>query len=277
MAETYELRLIGAPRTPLRDFYHALQRLSWPTTLTCIVVVYLVLNALFGLGYLAVGGVTSASPESFSDAFFFSVQTMGTIGYGTMSPTTPAANGLVVAESVISLLFTALTTGLVFAKFSRPTARVMFSKRIALSEMNGVPTLAFRVGNARSNEIVDAKIRITLTRTEHTLEGKTFYRVVDLAPSRGRILSLQRAWTVLHVIDESSPLYGETAESLDAQEAELRVAVSGTDDIWMQTVHASHRYSDEDIAWAHRLTDIISDQGGVVQIDLRKFDEVEPV
>ena len=108
MAEDYDFRLIGAPRTPLRDFYHALMRLSWPTTLTCIVVVYLFLNALFAAAYLGVGGVASARTGSFADAFFFSVQTMGTIGYGALSPTTPAANVLVVVESVISLLFTAL-------------------------------------------------------------------------------------------------------------------------------------------------------------------------
>ncbi|MCA9609251.1 MAG: hypothetical protein KC619_26800 [Myxococcales bacterium] len=276
MAEDYDFRLIGAPRTPLRDFYHALMRLSWPTTLTCIVVVYLFLNALFAAAYLGVGGVASARTGSFADAFFFSVQTMGTIGYGALSPTTPAANVLVVVESVISLLFTALATGLVFAKFSRPTARVMFSERLALSDMNGVPTLAFRIGNARSNQIVDAVVRMTLVRTEQTLEGKTFYRTVDLEPARSRILSLQRAWVVLHVVDERSPLFAETAASLAEKEGEIQVTVSGTDDIWMQTVHASHRYMADDIAWGSRLVDIVHEEGDSFVIDLRKFHAVEP-
>ncbi|MGE0788129.1 MAG: ion channel [Sandaracinaceae bacterium] len=276
MAADYEFRMIGAPRTPLRDFYHALMRLDWPTTLGCIVVVYLGLNAIFAGAYVAVGGVTAARSGSFLDAFFFSVQTMGTIGYGAMAPTSAWANALVVAESVVSLLFTALATGLVFAKFSRPTARVMFSQHVTISDMNGVPTLAFRIGNARSNQIVDAVVRMTLVRTERTAEGKTFYRTVDLVPARSRILSLRRAWIVLHPLDEASPLFGETVESLAEKEAEIQVAVSGTDDIWMQTVHASHRYEHDEIAWGSRLADIITDDGNVLLVDLRKFHAIEP-
>jgi inward rectifier potassium channel len=235
-----------------------------------------VANAIFACIYLVTGGVEHAKPDSFADAFFFSVQTMGTIGYGAMSPSSFGANVVVVAESVTSLLVTALATGLVFAKFSRPTARVLFTRNATISKMDGVPTLAFRLGNQRSNRIVDANVRLSLTRTNQTLEGKTFYRSVDLQLVRERISSLQRSWTVLHVIDEKSPLFRETAESLAEKEAELLVTVSGLDDMWMQTVHASHRYMHHHIAWNSRLVDVLSESPGVMILDLRKFHDLEP-
>ncbi len=274
--EEYEIRVIGAARTPLRDFYHALLRLSWPATIGVVAGAYFGANALFAALYLAVGGVAHAHPGSLRDAYFFSIQTMGTIGYGAMYPETDAANVLVTLESVVGLLLTALSTGLVFARFSRPTARLMFSERVAISPMNGLPTLAFRIGNRRGNRIVEALVRVLLTRTEITEEGKVFYRMLDLKLVRERILSLTRAWTVLHVIDESSPLWGETPETLAKKDAEILIAVSGTDDIWMQNVVASYRYGNSQFAWGARLADVLSEEGDVMTLDLRKFHDLEP-
>jgi inward rectifier potassium channel len=271
----YEVRVIGAARTPLRDFYYALMRLSWPSTLVAIAGTDLALNALFAFGFLAVGGVDNARRGSWLDAFFFSVQTFGTIGYGTLTPSTTAANTLVVVESVASLVFTAMATGLVFAKFSLPTARVMFTREAAISLMNGVPTLSFRIGNLRSNRLVESHVRVAITRTEQTLENKTFYRMLDVPLTRERIPSLSRSWTVLHVIDEKSPLYGETAESLEANEAELSVSIVGIDDLWMQSVHATHRYMWTDIAWGKRHADVLSEEGNTMTLDLRKFHDLE--
>jgi inward rectifier potassium channel len=166
-----EIRVIGASRTPLSDFYHALLRLRWPATIGAISGAFLAINALFALAYLLTGGIAHARPGSFADAFYFSVQTMGTIGYGAMFPESAAANTLVVAEAIASLTMTALATGLVFAKFSRPTARIVFSKRAVISPMNGAPTLMLRVGNERGNRIVDVAIRASISRTERTAEG----------------------------------------------------------------------------------------------------------
>jgi inward rectifier potassium channel len=272
----YEIRIIGAARTPLRDFYHAVMRLSWPATLAVIAGADLALNALFALGFLVVGGVDHMRPGSFVDAFFFSVQTFGTIGYGTLTPVTTGANALVVLESVASLVFTALATGLVFAKFSLPTARVMFTREAVISIMDGRPTLSFRIGNLRSNQIVEAHVRVTLVRTEMTREKKTFYRMVDLPLARERIPSLSRSWTLMHVIDEQSPMLGETAESLAAKEAEIGVHVVGIDDLWMQSVHASHRYMWTDIAWGKRHADVLTDEKNAIILDLRKFHDLEP-
>src|SRR4051812_37199282 len=199
--------IIGHRRTPLRDFYHALLQMPWWGTLATISALYLVANALFALGYLATGGLAHAEPGSFGDAFFFSVQTMGTIGYGAMYPTTRLANAVVVLESIVGLLVTALATGLVFAKFSRSTARVVFSREAVISPLDGVPTLSFRVGNERGNAIVDVQLRMTMVRTEVTREGSTFYRTLDVKLVRDRILSLARSWTVMHRIDDASPFF----------------------------------------------------------------------
>jgi inward rectifier potassium channel len=273
----YEIKVVGDRSTPLRDFYHALLKAPWWATVVAISATFLVANALFALAFLAVGGVTHAAPASFRDAFFFSVQTMGTIGYGAMFPDSTAANVVVVAESLISLLLTALATGLVFAKFSRSTARFVFSRRAVISPLNGVPTLAFRLGNQRGNEIVDAKIRLVMIRTEQTPEGGTFYRMLDLVPTRARALSLSRSWNVLHLIDASSPLAGETPTSAAAKEIELQVMVIGIDDISMQTVHTSHRYFAKDILWGARMADVLMEiDSSHLVLDLRRFHDVEP-
>lgn len=275
----YDIHIIGARPTPLRDFYHLLLQRSWALTIAVMTAVFLLANGIFALLYLWVGGVAHARPGSLLDLFYFSVQTMGTIGYGAMYPEAPGANALVVAESLVGLLLTALFTGLVFAKFSRPVARMVFSQRAAVSLMNGVPTLALRVGNQRGNTIVDAQLRVSLVRTERTSEGKTFYRMVDLKLCRERALSLSRSFTILHPITEDSPLRGATPEELVAQEAELQVLVLGLDDVTMQAVHASHQYLAEGdgIVFGARHADVLSANadGGLV-LDLRRFHDLEP-
>ena len=241
-----------------------------------IVTGYLTVNALFAVGYWLTGGVANVAPRSLVDAFFFSVQTMGTIGYGAMYPVSRAANCLVVAESIVGLTLTALATGLVFAKFSRPTARVTFSRQATISPMNGVPTLMFRIGNERNNPIVDAKIRVNLVRTELTHEGKTFYRMQDLKLSRDGALSLSRSWNVMHALDETSPLRGSTPDSLLRDDAELQILVVGFDDASMQPVHALHQYAAGHIAWGARLADVLSEaDDGALVLDLTKFHEIE--
>ena len=273
----YEIRVIGGAHAPLRDFYHALLRLPWSGTIAAISAAYLIANALFSISYLEIGGFSQAAIGSFKDAFFFSVQTMGTIGYGAMFPASTAANVVVVIESIVSLLLTALATGLVFAKFSRSTARFVFTRRAVISPVGGVPTLQFRLGNERGNQLVNAQIRMVMVRTEVLPEGGTFYRMLDLHPTRERALSLSRSWNVLHVIDASSPLAGETPVSLAEKEIELTVMVLGTDDVSMQTVHASHRYFAKDIVWGARLADVLSETSdGNMLLDLNRFHDVEP-
>jgi inward rectifier potassium channel len=276
-SEGYDVRVVGGPTPGPRDLYHSLLRVSWWAVIAAIAGAYLALNALFGAVYLAVGGIANAAPGSFADAFFFSVQTMGTIGYGSMYPATPPANAVVVVESVVGLVFTALATGLVFVRFSRSRARVVFSAPVAIGPMDGTPTLMVRLGNARSDRIVGASFRLTLVRTTRTKEGVAIYRNVDLPLVRGRADALARSWTVLHRIEAGSPLEGDTPESLAASEAELTLAVEGTDETSMQPAHAQHTWTHRSIAWGARLADVLSEtpEGGLL-LDLRRFHDVVP-
>lgn len=270
------MTVIGDRPTPLRDFYHLILRTGWPATFGLIAAAFLAANAFFAFAYVEVGGVAHARDGNFADAFFFSAQTLATIGYGAMYPDAPAAHFLVVAESIVGLILTALATGIVFAKFSRSTARIVFSKQAVISEMNGVPTLQLRVGNERGNRIVDATIRASISRTERTAEGRTFYRNVDLKLVREHLFSLSRSWVILHVIDDESPLKGANAATVVAQEIEINVMIVGIDDISMQTVFASHQYFAAQIVWGGKLADVLSEaEDGSLILDLRKFHDVE--
>lgn len=274
---SYKIHVVGARRTELRDLYHALLKIPWWAALAVIAGCYLALNALFALLYLWVGGVANAAPGSFLDAFFFSVQTMGTIGYGAMYPATRAANAVVVGESLCGLVVTALATGLVFVRFSLTRGRLVFSHCAAIGPMNGVPTLQIRIGNDRNNQIFDAQIRLMLMISTVTEEGMRFYRNTDLPLLRSHAPALSRSWSVLHAIDAQSPLHGQTPESLEKMEAELTVTVSGTDETSLQTVYGRRTYEAREVSWGARLADVLSDlPNGDLQLDVRKFHELTP-
>ncbi|HEX9288795.1 MAG TPA: ion channel [Anaeromyxobacteraceae bacterium] len=276
-SEGYEIRVIGGPAAGLRDLYHSLLRVPWWATLVTIVGGYLLLNTLFAVLFVAVGGVANAKPGSFLDAFFFSVQTMGTIGYGTMYPATRLANAIVVVESVTGLVATALATGLVFVRFSQTRARVAFCSRVAIGPMDGAPTLMMRIGNERRGRIVDATFRLTLMRTTRTGEGVPVYRIADLPLVRDGAPALTRSWTVLHRIAPGTPLHGDTPESLAAGEVELTLAVTGTDETSLQPVHAQHTWMSGSIVWGARLADVLSETpDGNMLLDLRRFHDLSP-
>jgi inward rectifier potassium channel len=269
------VKVVGAPRMTLRDFYHLFLRVRWSAAIAAIVVSYLTLNAAFAAAFVVSGGVANAEPGSFFDAFCFSVQTMGTVGYGAMYPASHAANLIVILESVTSLIVTAVATGLVFAKFSRSSARIVFSNQAVIGPMEGVPTLMLRVGNERSNQILEATIHLALLRTEKTKEGMVFYRMYDLKLTRDRSPAMARSWTVLHPIVSDSPLYGATPQSMAEQEVEILVSVVGVDDTSLQPVHARKQYQHTDVVWGARHGDIISeDAEGNVILDIRRFHHV---
>ncbi|HEX9053168.1 MAG TPA: ion channel [Anaeromyxobacter sp.] len=276
-ADGYEMRTIGVPSAGLRDVYHWFLRVPWWGALGAIVGAYLLLNALFALVYLAVGGVAGAARGSFLDAFFFSIETMGTIGYGAMYPASRAANLVMAVESIVGILVVALVTGLAFARFSLARARVVFSRQVAVGPYDGVPTVMIRLGNERRGRIVDAWFRLSLMRTQRSADGSVAYRTTDLALVRDRAPALSRSWTVLHRILEGSPLAGETPESLAAAEAELTLAVIGTDETSLQAVHAQHTWTTASIVWGTRLADVLSETpAGDVVLDLRRFHDLTP-
>ncbi len=269
--------VVGAGAHPLRDAYHLVLSMSWASSIGLLTGVYLAMNAVFAVGYLLTGGVTGARTGSFGDAFFFSVQTMGTTGYGSMYPTSVAANLLMTTESIVGLIVTALATGIVFARFSRTTGEIIFSRYACISPMDGVPSLAFRIGNDRSGAIYEARVTASIVRTERTKEGHVFYRLYDLGLVRSVSQALARSFTIMHRVDEKSPLAGETPESCAKAEVEFLVTVVGTDETSLQPVHARHRYELKDVLWGARLADILRElPDGRIELDLRKFHETTP-
>jgi inward rectifier potassium channel len=275
--EPYTITVVGAPPTPFRDAYHALLRMSWWRMLAILVGAFLALNALFAVAYVLTGGVAHARPGSYVDAFTFSIETFGTIGYGEMYPAGAGAHVLVALQAISSLLLTAIATGLMFAKFGRASARMVFAERLTLSPIDGIPTLVVRLGNGRGNRILDVSARLVMMRTERTKEGQVLYRMLDLKLVRERSPALSRAWAIMHRVDEESPLHGWTPSSLAQSEAELTVSVGGLDDATNQVVHSIHRYMFSDIAWGSRPADILSETAdGNMRLDLRHFHELVP-
>jgi inward rectifier potassium channel len=192
-----------------------------------------------------------------------------------MHPVSSAANAIVVVESMTSVVFTALATGIVFARFSRSSEAVIFSRHPCISLMDGVPTLALRVGNDREGSIAEATVRIAFLRTHRTAENVTMYRQTDVKLVRERTALLGRTWTVMHVIDETSPLAKADPELCKRDEVELVVSVVGTDETTLQPVHGRIRYLAEEILWGYRLDDVLSERpDGRLNLDVRRFHDV---
>jgi inward rectifier potassium channel len=266
--------VVGAKSRPLRDVYHRMLTLSWAGTLGAIAMAFLAINAAFAVGYLLTGGIGGGRP-TFANAFYFSAQTLATIGYGALYPTNDGANILVVIESIVSTLFGALATGVVFARFSRSSEVIVFGSHPCIHPMDGVPMLALRIGNDRASSIIDVQIRVAFVHTHTTIEGMTFYKTRDLRLARERTASLGRMWNVLHEIDDNSPFWSATPESLVEQEAELLVTVVGTDAITLLPVSGQARYLAEDIRWGHRPADVLRElPDGRLELDVRKFHDV---
>lgn len=260
-----------------RDLYYTLLTIPWSGFFGLLAVSYGIFNLGFALLFLVdSGSIANARPGSFADAFFFSVQTMATIGYGAMYPATLYANLLVTLEVLLGMTGLALATGLIFARFSRPVARIMFSRVAVIADHDGKPTLSFRAANQRNNRILEAQVTVSILREEVTAEGQRMRRFHDLALARSRTPMFALTWTVMHVIDEKSPLHRATPASLEAEQAEIVVALIGLDETFSQTVHARHSYLAEEIVWNRRFVDILDrlDDGTRV-IDYRRFHDVE--
>jgi inward rectifier potassium channel len=262
-----------------RDPYHLALTIPWLGFMGLVSIAYILINVVFALLYLAGGDcIVGADPGDFWDAFFFSVQTLASIGYGVMSPSTFYANAIVTLESIISLLAIAVVTGLAFARFAKPTARIVFSQAAVIDQFNGVPTLMFRAANKRHNQIVEAQMNVYLLRDEKSLEGTFLRRFYELKLVRHRTPSFTLTWTVMHPIDEDSPFYGQTPESLAKMKAQLIVSLSGTDETVAYTIHARHIFAHSDILWAHRFTDIVyKSPNGDRYLDYTNFHQALPL
>lgn len=269
---------IGKRRWHWSDAYHAILTLSWPRFFVLIVGVYLLVNLFFATAfYLVPGTIQNTRPNSYLDVFFFSIETLATVGYGVMSPATVYGHVVASTEILLGMLVTAVLTGLLFARFSRPTARVLFSRVVVITTFNGIPTLMLRAGNERNNLILEASVSMSLIKKERTTEGETFYRVYDLKLDRERSSAFALSWTVMHRIDENSPFFGKAADDLAAEEATLNVAISGVDETLNDTVHARTSYEPEHMIFGSHFVDILFErESGRWNVDFRKFHDVRP-
>ncbi|MUL39333.1 ion channel [Gloeocapsopsis dulcis] len=261
-----------------RDPYYLLLTVPWTGFLAIVALGYILGNAFFALAYLVGGnGIANARPGNFFDAFFFSIQTMASIGYGAMYPQTLYANILVAIESLLGLIGLAMGTGLAFARLSQPTARVVFSRVAVITSYNGVPTLMFRTANKRGNRILEAELRVRLAKDEVNAEGYFMRRVYDLPLVRSQNPSFALSWTAMHPIDESSPLYGSTLETLAQKDASIIITLMGIDETVSQTIHARHVYVASDVLWNMRFVDIIlRSVNGDRYLDYSRFHDVMP-
>ncbi|HYC13049.1 MAG TPA: ion channel [Stellaceae bacterium] len=270
------LRLGGTPPTA-RDLYHALLTMRWGWFFVALAAAFFIFNSVFALLYLAApGGIANAKEGSFADAFFFSVQTMATIGFGVMAPTTLYANIVVAVEALMGLVGFALATGLIFQRFSRPTARVLFSNVAVVTRYEGVPTLMFRCANERRTLVLEAEVHVYLAREEVSPEGLQFRRTHDLPLARSRNPLFSLSWTVMHPIDAKSPLHGVNTETLTAQDAAIVVTLGGLDESLSQSIFARHIYAATDILWGRRFVDVLGSlEDGQRIVDYNRFHDTE--
>jgi inward rectifier potassium channel len=269
---------VGLKRRPRDDLYHFLLQATWRRVLIAVAAVYAGLNTIFACLYLASPDcIAGARPGSFSDAFFFSVQTFSTIGYGTMAPKTTYGSAVVTLEAFVGLVTVAMATGLMFAKFSRPTSRVLFSKQMVITQRNGLPTLMFRAANERGNDVVEASFRLTALMPETTLEGTRMRRLFDLPLVRQDTPLFTLTFVGMHVVDETSPLRGMTIEALAADQVRFIVTVTGLDGTFASTIQARQIYFANNIEVGARFVDVLSNgPGGELVLDYRMFHDTIP-
>jgi len=263
------------------SLYHALLEMAWWRFFGLVAALYVAANAVFAGAYRLCGpqGLSGESAglagHDFLRAFFFSVQTLSTIGYGHIVPMGLAANILVTVESLLGLLAFTIVTGLLFARFSRPTARILFSQRAVIAPYGAIKGFEFRISNARSSQIIELEAKVLFTRFEDC-NGVRTRRYDNLSLERSKVAFFPLSWTVVHPIDDESPLRGETPESLRAAQAEFLVLLTGIDETFSDTVHTRSSYIAEEIVWDARFANIFEQEPGGkrLAIDLRRLNEI---
>jgi inward rectifier potassium channel len=261
------------------DFYHNAMTVSWPTFFGALAAAFVAVNLFFAFVYAAGDApVANARPGSLSDLFFFSVETTSTVGYGDMHPQTFYGHVVATGENFIGLVTLAMMTGLVFARFSRPRARLIFARNPIIANHDGTPTLTFRLANARNAFISEATAKLWMLRAATNAEGRRFvgFQPLRLLRSENPVLAL--SWTLFHPIDVDSPLYGVSESELAASETNFVVSIRGFDETSAQTVHARCTFAAQDVRPGHEFVDIQSlDEDGMRHIDYAKIHETRPI
>jgi inward rectifier potassium channel len=268
----------GVRRSSLAyDAYHFLRTASWLKIIGLFAAGFVGSNLLFAL-LLYVGDAHVQNATGFVDMFWFSVQTMATIGYGYLAPMDAISNTIVMVDSFFGILYTALITGIIFARFSTPRARILFSKVALIAEFDGKRSLSFRMANQRSTAIVEATVRLYLVRDEVLANGEPWRRVYDLALRRSTSPVFNMSFLAVHPIDEASPLFGTTAVQLREQNTNVVVTFTGIDDSLAQSVHSRYLWTWSDILFDRRFVDMLKrDEDGTRYLDLAPLHDTEPL
>ncbi|HWZ60494.1 MAG TPA: ion channel [Gemmatimonadaceae bacterium] len=279
---TFNARREGVSLTDRLSPYQTLLTMSWPAFLSLFVAAFIATNAIFALAFYLLGPAALSAPNlqplggRFMMAFFFSIETFSTIGYGNILPNGLLTNLIVSAESAAGILFVALATGVIFARFSRPLLHLRFSDHAIMAPYRDGMALMFRVGNTRRSELVGLTATVTFARFQDC-DGEERMRAFDqLSLERSGVLFFPLTWTIVHPIDEHSPLHGLTQEDLVKAHAEFLVLVSATEETFSQLVHTRTSYTADEVRWGVKFGNIYTPPTpeGLVQVDLRRIDAV---
>src|SRR5260221_2690241 len=272
---TYEFTKKGVSRFDLRDPYHLAITLTWPQFLAALFALYLIVNTVFAaLFWLVPGSVANARPGSFTDVLFFSIETLATVGYGDMYPATLYGRVVASSEILCGLAFTAILTGLTFVRFSRPRAKLIFAANPVVATHNGKPTLMLRIGNGRTGLLTDAAAKLNVSVM--TTAGKLFRSAQELRLERAHIPAFPLSWTLMHVLDEGSPLHGFDTAQFIAADARVFVTVEARDPALATAVHDFRNYTPEDICFGMRYADVVTTaEDGTLVVDLTRIGALE--
>jgi inward rectifier potassium channel len=273
-----EVETLGLTPGFWTDLYHRAMTVSWPAFFASAALIFIALNALFAVLYsLGNRPIANVAGQGILDLFYFSIETLATVGYGDMHPQTNYGHFVATVEIFTGMSFLAVMTGLIFARFSRPRARFVFADHPVVAMHQGHPTLMIRLANARHNAISRATARLWLIRVESNKAGDQFRRFYELKVERDEHPMFVLSWTLFHTIDKDSILHGATAAELEDADALLVVNVDGLDDSSAQQLYARRIYSPHDIRWRHRYRNITSvSPQGRFQLDYTKFHDVVP-
>jgi inward rectifier potassium channel len=271
-----EIETLGLSPGFWSDLYHRAMTVYWPVFFGSAAALFVLLNAFFGLLYsLGRDPIANAEANGALAYFYFSIETLATVGYGDMHPQTNYGHLIATVEIFTGMSFLAVMTGLIFARFSRPRARFVFAKEAVITHHEGQQTLMIRMANARHNTISRANARLWIIRAERTKEGDQLRRIYELKLDRNEHPMFVLSWMVFHVIDKESPLHGATESDLAEGDVVLVLNVGGVDDSSAQQLYARHVYSWNDIRWRHRYQDITSvSPQGRFQLDYTRFDDL---
>lgn len=261
------------PRSIRRDYYHNLLTLSWGKTIGVFFCVFIVLNALFGTLFWLDPESLPDSDGSWFNCFFFSVETFATIGYGHWYPGSFFSHIIVTIEAAIGVVTTAIMAGFFFAKFARPNSKIEFTEKLILHDYEGHPTLSFRIINIRENQLIDSKVHVNLLLDTLTKEGQSMRKFLDLKLIRSRVPIFSMSMSLMHPIDDESPL--QPMLKGEILKGEIIVTVVGTDSTFGQTVHATQMYQLDDIVTGKRWADMVEVQAdGTRHVDYAEFDRM---